>query len=133
MAGKAQWAIGLAAMAAAIGFSVGFGQSNDATAAAQTNANTHVGVASCGGTTCHGRQEADGAVVRQDELMRWQEPSSATGSHSRAYAVLTNPRSQRIANELGIGNPARAAMCLGCHSDYVPASRRGPRVERMCQ
>lgn len=130
MAGKAKWAIGLSAIAAAIGVSVGLGQSNDATAAAaQTSANTHVGVASCGGTTCHGRQEADGAVVRQDELMRWQEPSSATGSHSRAYAVLTNPRSQRIANELGIGNPASATMCLGCHSDYVPASRRGPRFQ----
>ena len=42
------------------------GQSNDATAAAaQSNSNTHVGVATCGGTTCHGRQEADGAVVRE--------------------------------------------------------------------
>lgn len=130
MARKTNWAIGLAALAAAFGFSIGIGQSNDATAAAaQASANTHVGVASCGGTTCHGRQEADGAVVRQDELMRWQEPSSATGSHSRAYAILTNPRSQRIANELGIGNPASAAMCLGCHSDYVPAARRGPRFQ----
>lgn len=130
MARKTNWAIGLAALAAVIGFSVGVGQSNDATAAAtQISGNTHVGVASCGGTTCHGRQEADGAVVRQDELMRWQEPSSATGAHSRAYAVLTNPRSQRIANELGIGNPASAAMCLGCHSDYVPAARRGPRFQ----
>ncbi len=130
MARKTNWAIGLAALAAAVGFSMGIGQSNDATAAAaQISANTHVGVASCGGTTCHGRQEADGAVVRQDELMRWQEPSSATGSHSRAYAILTNPRSQRIANELGIGNPASAAMCLGCHSDYVPAARRGPRFQ----
>lgn len=130
MARKTNWAIGLAALAAAVGFSVGIGQSNDAFAtAAQISANTHVGVASCGGTTCHGRQEADGAVVRQDELMRWQEPSSATGSHSRAYAILTNPRSQRIANELGIGNPASATMCLGCHSDYVPAARRGPRFQ----
>ncbi|MEM8695309.1 MAG: multiheme c-type cytochrome [Pseudomonadota bacterium] len=130
MAGKAKWAIGLAALAAMAGFSAGIGQSNDATAAAaQANSNTHVGVASCGGTTCHGRQEADGAVVRQDELMRWQEPSSATGAHSRAYAVLTNPRSQRIANELGIGNAASAPMCLGCHSDYVPPSRRGPRFQ----
>lgn len=130
MARKTNWAIGLAALAAAIGFSVGIGQSNDATAAAvHVTTNTHVGVASCGGTTCHGRQEADGAVVRQDELMRWQEPSSASGAHSRAYAILTNPRSQRIANELGIGNPASAAMCLGCHSDYVPAARRGPRFQ----
>jgi hypothetical protein len=131
MAGKAKWAIGLAALAAIAGFSVGTGQGPDAAAAAaaQATSNTHVGVASCGGTTCHGRQEADGAVVRQDEILRWQEPSSATGAHSRAYAVLTNPRSQRIANRLGIGSAASAPMCLGCHSDYVPAARRGPRFQ----
>ncbi len=129
-ASKANWTIGLLALAAVIAIVFFTGQSNDASAnAAQLSSNTHVGVASCGGTTCHGRQEADGAVVRQDELMRWQEPSSATGSHSRAYAVLTNPRSQRIANELGIGNPARSEMCLGCHADYVPPSRRGPRFQ----
>jgi hypothetical protein len=128
MTGKAHWAIGLAALSAVAGAVLGIGSTNNATAA-QATSNTHVGVASCGGTTCHGRQEADGAVVRQDEILRWQEPSSATGAHSRAFAVLTNPRSQRIASELGIGDASSAAMCLGCHSDYVPANRRGPRFQ----
>ncbi|MBC7985656.1 MAG: hypothetical protein H7X93_03160, partial [Sphingomonadaceae bacterium] len=67
----------------------------------QADARTHVGVASCSGSTCHGRQEADGEIVRQDELLRWQEPSSATGAHSRAFAVLSQPRGLRIARELG--------------------------------
>jgi Cytochrome c554 and c-prime len=75
-----------------------------------------LGVASCAGSTCHGRMEGDGIVVRQDELMRWQEPSTPGGSHSRAFAVLSNSRSQFIARNLGIGDAANAAMCLGCHS-----------------
>ena len=63
----------------------------------------YTGVASCAGSTCHGRMEGDGTVVRQDELMRWQEPSTPGGAHSRAWAVLSNSRSQFIAKNLGIG------------------------------
>jgi len=89
---------------------------------------TFVGVASCGGTTCHGRSEADGPVVRQDELMIWQDPSSAAGAHSRAYDVLRDPRSQVIAQRLGIGEATSAPECLGCHA--TPASaQRGTRFQ----
>ena len=63
---------------------------------------TYLGVASCGATTCHGRQEADGAIVRQDEIMRWQEESTPGGAHSRAFRVLREPRSIAIAKRLGI-------------------------------
>ena len=86
---------------------------------------TYVGVASCGGTTCHGRSEGDGAVVRQDELMLWQDPSTAAGAHSRAYAILREPRSQVIAQRLGIGQASTAPECLGCHA--TPAGQRGTR------
>ena len=85
----------------------------------------YTGVASCAGSTCHGRMEGDGTVVRQDELMKWQEPSTPGGAHSRAWAVLGNSRSQFIARNLGIGDPAAAPMCLGCHST-AGASRRAP-------
>ena len=54
---------------------------------------TFVGVASCAGSTCHGRSEATGAIVRQDELMIWQNAASPAGAHSRAWRVLTEPRS----------------------------------------
>src|SRR3546814_12247906 len=60
--------------------------------------------------------EGDGTVVRQDELMKWQEPSTPGGAHSRAWALLAGSRSQFIARNLGIGDPAKAQMCLGCHS-----------------
>lgn len=84
------------------------------------------GVASCAGTTCHGRMEGDGAVVRQDELARWQEPSSQSGAHSRAFAVLQGRRAHQIAATLGLGEPTAARDCLGCHA--TPAyEARGPR------
>ncbi len=88
-------------------------------------ARTYVGVASCAGSTCHGRMEGDGKVVRQDELMRWQEPSTPGGAHSRAFAVLNGARGQQIAATLGLGDAASAPACLGCHS--TPAGTRGAR------
>jgi len=74
------------------------------------------GVASCAGTTCHGRMEADGAVVRQDELMRWQDPASQGGAHSRAFSVLSGARARQITATLGMGEPTSAPACLGCHA-----------------
>jgi hypothetical protein len=74
------------------------------------------GVASCAGSTCHGRMEADGAVVRQDELMRWQDPASQAGAHSRAFSVLLGQRARQITATLGMGDPTSAPACLGCHA-----------------
>lgn len=83
-------------------------------------AGRYTGVTSCAGSTCHGRMEGDGTVVLQDELMKWQEPSTPGGAHSRAWAVLSNSRSQFIAKNLGIGDPSKASMCVGCHSTGGP-------------
>ena len=88
---------------------------------------TYVGVATCGGTTCHGRSEADGAIVRQDELRLWQDPATAAGAHSRAWDVLRDERAQQIARRLGIGEASTAPMCLGCHA--TPAGPRGIRFQ----
>lgn len=85
------------------------------------------GVATCAGSTCHGRAEGNGEIVRQDEIATWQEPSSASGSHSRAYAVLASPRGKQIAASLGLGAATSAPACLGCHATYVPETKRGPR------
>ena len=90
---------------------------------------THEGVASCGGTTCHGRQQPSGAVVRQNELLTWQDDSSQAGAHSRAYKVLLGPRAAAIAAKLGIGAAGRAPECLGCHADPAPPALRGPRFD----
>jgi hypothetical protein len=90
---------------------------------------THVGVASCSGSTCHGRSEPTGKIVRQDELMIWQDESSPAGAHSRAWRVLQNPRSRAIAQRLGIGEATTAPMCLGCHATPAAAGQRGARFQ----
>ena len=86
------------------------------------------GVATCAGSTCHGRQAPDGAVVRQNELVVWRDPSSSAGAHSRAYRTLEGAWAQRIADRMGIGRASSAPACLGCHAD-APALRRGGRYQ----
>jgi hypothetical protein len=97
--------------------------------AQQGAAGHYVGVATCGGSTCHGRSEANGAVVRQDELRLWQDPSSPAGAHSRAWRVLTEPRAKAIAARLGVGEAASAPMCLGCHATPAAPGARGARFQ----
>jgi Cytochrome c554 and c-prime len=89
-----------------------------------------LGVASCSGTTCHGHSVADGPVVRQDEIVIWQDPASAAGAHSRAFAILQQPRSRQIAERLGIGEASSAPECVGCHATPAPPAQRGARFLR---
>lgn len=98
-------------------------------ARAQGAGGTFEGVASCAGSTCHGRAEGNGAVVRQDEIASWQEPSSAAGAHSRAYSVLAGARGRQMAITLGLGAATSAPACLGCHATFVPPAQRGARFQ----
>ena len=98
-------------------------------AAVAQDGGRYTGVASCAGSTCHGRAEGNGEVVRQDEIATWQEPSSSTGAHSRALAVLGSLRGRQIAATLGLGEPASEPACLGCHATFVPAVEQGPRFQ----
>jgi hypothetical protein len=88
---------------------------------------THEGVASCGGSTCHGRLAPTGKTVRQNELITWQDTTSAAGSHSQAWQVLNRTRAQNIAQRLGLGSAQNAKDCLGCHSE--PAAARGSKFQ----
>jgi len=119
-------AAALCIVLAVVALTIGFYPAPHAAQAQLPPDATHLGVASCSGSTCHGRSQADGKTVRQDEILRWQEPSSPTGAHSRAYAVLTQPRGREIARRIGYSSAtAPAAGCIGCHSDN--AASRGPR------
>jgi Cytochrome c554 and c-prime len=120
-------ALGLCVLLAGAAIAIGLMPSNTPAQAALPNDTAHLGVASCAGSTCHGRSQPDGKIVRQDEIMRWQEPSSPGGAHSRAYAILAQERSQTIARRLGIGDATSAPMCLGCHAE--PAPTRGPKFQ----
>ncbi|OYW48084.1 MAG: hypothetical protein B7Z34_14955 [Novosphingobium sp. 12-62-10] len=77
---------------------------------------SHMGVASCAGSTCHGRSVASGTPVRQDELLRWQEESSPTGAHSRAWRVISEPRGQGIIRRMGLDSAGVQRECAGCHA-----------------
>ena len=80
------------------------------------------GVASCAGSTCHGRSAADGAVVRQDEVLRWQEDSSPSGAHSRAWKVVQEPRGQAIVRRMGLDGAGVSANAPDAtHHRALPA------------
>ena len=98
-------------------------------AAAAQEGGRYTGVATCAGSTCHGRAEGNGEVVRQDEIATWQEPSARSGAHSRALAVLGSLRGRQIAATLGMGDPTGEPACLGCHATFAPAAERGPRFQ----
>lgn len=89
-------------------------------------ADAHVGVTSCAGSTCHGAVEPfKGSNVLQNEFVTWQREDK----HSRAYAVLMNDRSKRIARNLGLPDAHTAKMCLDCHSDNVASDNRGRQFQ----
>jgi hypothetical protein len=81
----------------------------------------HMGVFSCGGSTCHGSvQPWPNSNVLQNEFVTWQRQDK----HAKAYQVLLNARSKRIAKNLGLKDAHTAKMCLDCHADNVPKNRR---------
>ncbi|MBD3728250.1 MAG: hypothetical protein IE933_00940 [Sphingomonadales bacterium] len=123
-----RWA-GLLALPLVFALSLFFQAGAAPQARAAGGAGHYEGVASCAGSTCHGRAEGNGEEVRQDEIATWQEPSSPSGAHSRAYAVLGSPRGRQIAAALGLGPATSAKECLGCHATFAPAAQRGARFQ----
>lgn len=89
----------------------------------------HQGVMGCYGSTCHSRQDATGIVVRQNEILSWQDQTSTSGAHLRAYKVLMSERSAAITQRLDLDQPHKEPKCLGCHSDNIPAALRGPKFQ----
>ena len=83
----------------------------------------HLGVKSCGSSGCHGQVASSSSPVLLNEYVTWQKYDK----HARAYQVLLEPRSQRIAKNLGLKNAHEAKECLDCHADNVPVSQRGPQ------
>ena len=82
----------------------------------------HIGVTSCAGSTCHGATTPwAGSTVLQNEYMTWEQYDP----HSKAYSVLLNSTSKKMAENLGIGKAHEAKICLDCHADNVPKNKRG--------
>ncbi len=86
----------------------------------------HLGVSSCGGSSCHGALEPwPNSTVAQNEFTIWQE----NDAHSTAYATLLTEKSKRIAENLGLPNAYEAPICLNCHADNVATDRRAKGFE----
>jgi hypothetical protein len=86
----------------------------------------HIGVTSCAGSTCHGAvQRLKNSGVAQSEYITWQR----LDRHAKAYEVLLDERSKRIAANLGLKEAHTAAICLDCHADNPPADQRGRQFQ----
>lgn len=80
----------------------------------------YVGPGSCAASACHGGiQPRNTTKVLQNEYSTW----IVQDRHSRSYAALLEPRSQRMAAILKIGAPQKAHECLVCHALDVPKSQ----------
>lgn len=84
-----------------------------------------LGTVNCSSSMCHGSVVPwKDAVVLRNEYTTW----SRLDKHSQAYDVLLNPTSQRIANNLGLKEPAhQSKLCLDCHAHYPAPAQRGNR------
>lgn len=81
----------------------------------------HLGVATCGGSTCHGSpQPWKTSMVLQNEFVTW----STKDRHAKAYGSLVSVLGKRIAANLGLPNAHEAKVCLDCHADNVGPERR---------
>ena len=92
----------------------------------QYQSDIRLGVASCAGSTCHGAVAPwKGSNVLQNEYATWQR----SDKHAKAYEVLLNDKSKRIAKNLGLKNAHTAAVCLDCHADNVPVKLRAKQFQ----
>jgi len=86
----------------------------------------HLGVATCGTSTCHGKASAQpNKHVALNEYRTWIQEDR----HAQAYRTLESQASKAMAAKLGIANAAAAKVCLDCHSDNIAAAMRGPKFQ----
>ncbi|MBV9074841.1 MAG: hypothetical protein JOZ10_14525 [Acidobacteria bacterium] len=88
--------------------------------------NRYEGAGSCSATACHGSVRAlTQTKVLQNEYSTWV----LQDKHARAWNVLNNQVSQRIAKilgpaSLGAADAAHAPKCLACHALYAPQDQK---------
>lgn len=86
----------------------------------------HLGVVTCAGSTCHGATKPSADVtILQNEALTWQREDK----HAKAYKILLNEDSRRIARNLGLKDAHTAQVCLDCHTDNAPTEKRGKRFQ----
>ena len=89
-----------------------------------------IGMNSCGGRGCHG---AVGAVKPAEGEVYIRDGASTTwlyfDPHAKAYDVLLDDRSAKIAEKLKIGDAHKSGLCLSCHATSSPPEPISPGVE----
>jgi len=88
----------------------------------------HLGVVNCASSLCHGSVTPwKDSNILQNEYVTW----SRVDKHAtRAYPVLFNDRSKRIAKNLALKTPAHEAkLCLDCHTHNPAPAARGDRFK----
>ena len=88
----------------------------------------NLGTVNCANSLCHGSASPwKDSNVLQNEYITW----SRVDKHAtRAYQVLFEERSKRIARNLGLKEPAHEAkLCLDCHTYDPPPASRGERFK----
>jgi len=80
------------------------------------------GPGGCAASNCHGSITAKTVTrISQNEYTIW----AAQGRHVKAYTMLSNPVSMRMARILKLGvNPNQSEKCLACHSIDAPPNLR---------
>ncbi len=68
-----------------------------------------VGVAGCKSSSCHG-----GAGEKRNQYITWLQQDF----HARSYSILTDARSARIAETLGLPAAQESTRCTVCHSPF---------------
>ena len=88
----------------------------------------NLGVVNCANSLCHGSiTKWKDSPILQNEYVTW----SRVDKHAtRAYQVLFEERSRRIAKNLGIKEaPHQARLCVDCHAHNPPPGLRAERFK----
>ena len=83
--------------------------------AASAQSPGYIGAGGCASSNCHGATTPaplSQSRILGNEYSIW----SVRDKHSRAYSVLSNDRSKRMADIAGVGDPTKAEACLSCHA-----------------
>ncbi len=85
--------------------------------AASLQPDQFIGAAGCKSSSCHG-----GAGEKRSQYLTWVKQDF----HSRAYAVLVNARSARMAETLALPAAQTSPRCTVCHSPFQALQSTAP-------
>jgi hypothetical protein len=92
----------------------------------QYSSDLHLGVRECAGGPCHGSATPVGLRVRENEHTIWLREDR----HAQSYKTLLTERSQAIAQNMGLPQPAHQSdLCLDCHSNNAKRRAEDFRIE----